>query len=127
VALVGVEERVGDGGGEDVPVGISVVVDLVDGDGDVVPVEETALVVSHHWCVGIHGDGVAVSTEETAPVVGDNGGSDGRSLGQNGNDLRGLPRGTGLGEAALPPSVEVVEQLGQSVEDELGVEGTHGA
>jgi hypothetical protein len=26
----------------------------------------------------------------------------------------------------LPPSVEVVEQLGQSVEDELGVEGTHG-
>jgi hypothetical protein len=26
----------------------------------------------------------------------------------------------------LPPSIEVVKQLGQSIEDELGVEGTHG-
>jgi hypothetical protein len=114
-------QRDGDVGGE-----AELVADLHGGDGDVVPFEETSRVVSHHWCVCIRGDGVVVSTEQTAPVIGNDGSSNVRSLGRSGNDPRGLGRGLGVGEAALPPSVEVIEQLVQSVENELGVERTHG-
>jgi hypothetical protein len=101
-ALVAVEERIEDGGGEVGPEDAVVVADLVSGDGDVIPVEETA------------------------PVVCDNGGSNGHYLGWSGSDLRGHVCGLGVGEVTLPASVGVGEQLGQSVEDELAVKGTHG-
>jgi len=79
--------------------------------------EQPTLVVGDDGsCPAVLLVGVVDFIEVAAPVVGDYVGSKDSGLGQNGDAPRGLPHGVLLG----PPHVELVEQLVEFVEDELG-------